>query len=117
MSYDTYIINLKQDTDKYERMQKRLDNVGIKYNRFDAYYGKDLSSDYDPLISSYKEYIPKSVIGCGLSHYMVCNEHFKNDKNKIALILEDDAVPLFKNKSDIDKVIKNAPKDWEIILL
>ena len=117
MSYDTYIINLKQDTDKYERMQKRLDNVGIKYTRFDAYYGKDLSSDYDPLISSYKAFIPKSVIGCGLSHYMVCNNHFNKDKNKIALILEDDAVPLFKNKTDIDEVIKNAPKDWEIILL
>ena len=48
---------------------------------------------------------------------MVCNNHFNKDKNKIALILEDDAVPLFKNKTDIDEVIKNAPKDWEIILL
>jgi len=117
MSYDTYIINLKQDTDKYERMQKRLDTVGIKYTRFDAYYGKDLSSDYDSLISSYKTFIPKSVIGCGLSHYMVCKNHFKKDNKKIALILEDDALPLFKNKTDIDEVINNAPKDWEIILL
>lgn len=117
MSYSTYIINLKQDTDKYGRMQKRLDKLGLKYTRFDAYYGKDLNSDYDLLISNYKEFIPKSVIGCGLSHYMACYNHFKNDKNNIALILEDDAVPLFKNKKDINDIINNAPKDWEIILL
>ena len=117
MSYNTYIINLQQDVDKYDRMQKRLNNIGIDYKRFDAYYGKDLSSDYDPLISNYKQFIPKSTIGCALSHYMVCNSHFKNDKNKIALVLEDDAVPLFKDKKSIDKIINDAPKDWEIILL
>jgi len=117
MSYDTYIINLKQDVEKYQRMEKRLKNIGINYTRFDAYYGKNLDDKYDPLISNYKQFIPKSTIGCGLSHYMVCNNHFKNDKNKIALILEDDAVPLFKDKKIINKIINDAPKDWEIILL
>ena len=117
MSYDTYIINLKQDVEKYQRMEKRLKNIGINYTRFDAYYGKNLDDKYDPLISNYKQFIPKSTIGCGLSHYMVCNNHFKNDKNKIALILEDDAIPLFKDKKIINKIINDAPKDWEIILL
>ena len=34
MSYDTYIINLKQDTDKYDRMQVRLYNLNIKLHYF-----------------------------------------------------------------------------------
>lgn len=117
MSYNTYIINLKQDVEKYQRMENRLNNIGISYSRFDAYYGKNLDDRYDQFITKYKAFIPKSTIGCGLSHYMVCKNHFANDKNKIALVLEDDAVPLFKNKRTINKIINDAPKDWEIILL
>ena len=116
MSYDTYIINLKQDTDKYERMQDRLDNLNIKYTRFNAVYGKNIGNEYNDLIIN-KPILPRCAIGCSLSHYLVCKQHFDNDKNKIALILEDDAVPLFKNKKVIDKIIEDAPKDWEIILL
>ncbi len=116
MSYNTYIINLKQDTDKYNRIKQRLDNINIKFKRFDAIYGKDIGNKYDQIIWN-KEYIPKSVIGCGLSHYLVCKSHFDNDKNKIAMILEDDAVPLFDNKTVINKIINDAPKDWDIILL
>lgn len=116
MSYDTYIINLKQDTDKYARMKIRLQNIGLKHTRFDAINGKYIKDRYDDLIMN-KEFIPRSTIGCALSHYIVCNEHFKHDKGKIAMILEDDAVPLFKNIKDIDNIIKDAPKDWEIILL
>ena len=116
MSYDTYIINLKQDTDKYERIQERLNNLNIEYNRYNAIYGKHVGNKYDHLINN-KEIIPRSTIGCSLSHYLVCKDHFGNDKNKIALILEDDAVPLFKNKKVIDDIINDAPKDWEIILL
>ena len=116
MSYDTYIINLKQDTDKYERMQHRLDNLNIKYTRFNAVYGKHIGNEYDHLIIN-KPILPRSAIGCSLSHYLVCKQHFDNDKTKIALILEDDAVPMFKNKNVIDNIIEDAPKDWEIILL
>ena len=116
MSYDTYIINLKQDTDKYERMQDRLDNLNIKYTRFNAVYGKNIGNEYNDLIIN-KPILPRCAIGCSLSHYLVCKQHFDNDNNKIALILEDDAVPLFKNKKVIDKIIEDAPKDWEIILL
>ena len=46
MNYETYIINLKQDNDKYERMQNRLDNLNIKYTRFDAVYGKHIGDQY-----------------------------------------------------------------------
>ena len=58
MSFDTYIINLKQDVDKYNRMASRLHDVGIKYNRFDAIYGKNVKNEYDQYISTYKEFIP-----------------------------------------------------------
>ena len=116
MSFYTYIINLKQDTHKYQRIKKRLSRIGINYSRFDAINGKNIKNKYDDLIL-YKSFIPRPVIGCSLSHYFVCKEHFAKHKDKIAMILEDDAVPLFKSKIDIDNVIKKAPKDWDIILL
>ena len=117
MSFDTYIINLKQDVDKYNRMASRLHDVGIKYNRFDAIYGKNVKNEYDQYISTYKEFIPRSIIGCGLSHFLTCKNHFNQDNKKVALIIEDDAVPLFKDKNSINQIISDAPKDWEIILL
>lgn len=116
MSYYTYVINLKKDISKYKNIKKNLDNVGIKFTRFNAIHGKKIGDKYNTIINN-KECLPKSLIGCGLSHYIVCKEHFARHKNKIALILEDDAIPLFNDNGTIDKIIKDAPKDWNIILL
>jgi GR25 family glycosyltransferase involved in LPS biosynthesis len=117
MEYNTYIINLKRDHIKYKNISNRLNSIGIEYDRFDAIDGRDINSKYDDYISHYKPFIPRAIIGCGLSHFIACKEHFDKDKTKIALILEDDAVPLFKSKKYINEIIDKAPNDWEIILL
>tara|TARA_B100000902_G_C27292117_1_gene907750 strand:- start:805 stop:1584 length:780 start_codon:yes stop_codon:yes gene_type:complete len=117
MEFKTYIINLKKDTEKYKILSKKLDNIGINYERFNAIDGKNLENKYNDYISIYKKFIPQAIIGCGLSHFFICKQHFTNYKNIPALILEDDAEPLFKNYQQINNVLRNAPKDWEIVLL
>ncbi len=117
MSFDTYIINLQKDTHKYEKISNALNSLGIVHKRFNAIYGKDIGNEYDEYLNQYKHFLPKSVIGCGLSHYLAAKEHFDKDNQKVALIFEDDALPQFKNRSDINSIIKQAPKDWDIILL
>jgi len=117
MDFDTYIINLQKDADKYTKLSNALNKAEIKHERFDAIYGKELDNRYDNYFTSYKPFIPKSCIGCGLSHYFVAKQHFEKDNKKVALIFEDDAVLKFENKADIDKIIEQAPQDWEIILL
>ena len=117
MSFDTYVINLKKDTHKYEKLSKALNSAGISHKRFDAIYGKEVGNEYDEYLHKYKQFIPKACLGCGLSHYLVAKKHFEKDNQKVAFIFEDDASLKFKNQADINNIIKQAPEDWDIILL
>ena len=116
MSYNTYIINMASATDRWNKISKNLDNVGINYSRFDAINGRNIDERYDQYISAMKPVIPDGIVGCGLSHFMVAKQHFENNDN-IALILEDDSIPMFDDKNIIYEVIERAPKDWDMILL
>lgn len=118
MKYNTYVINLKKDIERYNNLSKLLKNVNIDFTRFDAIDGKNVLNEYDKHINlKFKHFIPKSVLGCMLSHAVLSEYIYKNDENDYALILEDDIIPNFKDKRIIDKEISKAPKDWDIILL
>ena len=115
MSYDTYIINLKQDTDKYKRMKIRLQNIGLKHTRFDAINGKYIKDRYDDLIMN-KEFIPRSAIGCALSHYQVIEGAYNSGYENV-LILEED---FYLNK-EFSKFpvfeLNHLDDDWSICYL
>jgi len=116
--FNTYVINLNKDKYKYSKIKKKLLKIGINPIRFDAIYGKTIKNNYNKYLTPFsKLFTPLSVIGCGLSHTTLAEQLYKYDKNYFSLVLEDDAIPLFKNNLDIEKVVANAPKDWDIILL
>jgi hypothetical protein len=118
MEFNTYVVNLENDNDRYVNSVKSLSDVNINPIRFNAIYGKDVKNEYNEHINLlWKPFIPKSCLGCALSHAVLSKQILETDDNDIALILEDDVVPLFKNVQDIFKVIENAPKDWDVILL
>lgn len=116
MSYNTYVINMADSTKRWDQISKHLDDIGINYSRFDAIDGNNIENKYDEYLTFAKPITPNSVIGCGLSHFLATKQHFENNDN-IAMILEDDAIPMFNDKNVIHNVIETAPKDWEIILL
>ena len=117
MEFKIYIINLKQDTQKYKIISEKLDALNFEYKRFEAINGKNIKNIYDNYIFINKIFLPRSVIGCGLSHFLACKQHFTLHPSIPALILEDDAELLFKKSEDINKILRMAPNDWEIILL
>ena len=118
MKFNTYVINLNKDKYKYSKIKKDLFKIGINPIRFDAIYGKKIKNKYDKYLTQFsKLFTPFSIIGCGLSHTILAEQLYKYDTNFFSLVLEDDAVPLFKNSLEIEKVVEEAPKDWDIILL
>tara|TARA_Y200000002_G_scaffold311799_1_gene268900 strand:- start:249 stop:1076 length:828 start_codon:yes stop_codon:yes gene_type:complete len=122
--FETYVINLQKDINNFYKLKNELNLRGIQPKRFNAIYGKNIKNfeKYNNYLSPYcKTFCPKSLIGSGLSHYIllekIYSNHTKNSKSKYSLILEDDAVPLFNSKIDIEKIIKKWPDDCDILVL
>ena len=129
---NAYVINLKSETSNYDKVSGLIRNVKhSKLNpiRYDAIYGKDfvlkLNKYSDPLIYDYYSQFVTSLcikfcsygaIGIGISHLSLSKYIYLNDKNKYAIILEDDIIyidPLI----NITNIVLNAPNNWDIIML
>jgi GR25 family glycosyltransferase involved in LPS biosynthesis len=91
-------------------MEKMFNQHKLNFQRIQAVDGKQLSS-CDERLNPYEQ-------GCTLSHLKAI-ETFYNSGDEYAIICEDDMtlefLPLWKKP--IRSVIKDAPSDWEIILL
>ena len=60
--------------------------------------------------------LPKSAIGCDLSHRKAIQTFLDTSNKPYGLIVEDDAEPLSKYfMEETMDAIKNAPTDWNII--
>lgn len=125
MLFETYVINLKRDIQKYYNLKKIMNKKHINLIRFDAIYGKKITNfkPYDKYISSYCKYFcPRGLVGCGLSHMMLLDNVYKKyckyKNTEFTLILEDDVTPLFDDIQTINNIITNDyPKDCDILLL
>ena len=97
-----------------------LDKINIKNERINAFDGKTLPDN--EIYGRFENYNLKShtkiEFACLLSHLETIRRFSETDK-KIALIFEDDVsldYVKYWNKS-ICNIIKNAPSDWEILML
>jgi glycosyl transferase, family 25 len=107
-----YVINLKRSTDRMEKMSKKLNKIGIKYERFDATDGSKLS---DEEINSFthpicRKYLcSKGMIGCAMSHYRLWKKQIAENQEWM-FILEDDAINPVNDVVDrlekVNKMIK-----------
>ena len=101
----TFVINLDDYKENYTKQLPFLEEIGLKVERFSGINGlKDqhLLAEYTQFISIFaKNFTPKSVIGCALSHILCCKHIYNNclKDNPYFLIVEDDAFPLY-NKND-----------------
>jgi hypothetical protein len=121
---NTFVINLDKYTNNFDKQKPYLENIGLNVTRF-----KGINAIENEHLK-YKQYIhdlalyfsPKSIIGCALSHILLA-KYIKDLNLDIALIMEDDAFPLF-NKKKFNKKLKKTineinilDKDWDIIQL
>jgi len=114
-----YWINLDRSTERRKNMEKMFkDEVfyEIPNVRITATDGK--KDDIYKMIDTAEYSGTDSEYGCLLSHLNAIKK-FNESKYEIALILEDDCTLELKKywKKSIKQIIKNAPNDWEIIML
>lgn len=115
--FNTYIINLKRDYERYVILKDRLEKIGITPTRYDAIDGKNIPEKYNSDLTYLSGIFSTDTMkGCGLSHLDVIRNFYNNDPNDYALILEDDAIPLFNDKEKIEELVQKY-NDYDCILL
>lgn len=131
---DVFVINLDETLEgrrRYAKLKNLENPIFKKSERFKGYYGKTYNykqevneniirerwnvgkwkNQSDKLIA-----LDKGEIGVALSHYYL----WKNiiNKNKITVVLEDDAIKLHEKFDEyFDFLMSKLPKDWDFFLL
>jgi len=119
-SLQTYVINLRDASERWTHMKETLDHVGLDYTRIDAVLGKDLEEPivefnerrFNILTGKHKNY---GEIGCYLSHIKALTEFLKSDSD-YALILEDDVNLPDHLPKLIDEAIAHG-QHWDLLRL
>jgi glycosyl transferase, family 25 len=102
-----WIINLDKSKDRMNKIKENFDKYGIKYNRFSAVYGRDVSSEY---IEKNVNLICKKLlcnygtIGCAASHKYLWKQ-LVDSNEEFYLIFEDDIEINDKSFDIIKKII------------
>lgn len=88
-----FVINLKKDVEKREKVEAQLQALNLDYEIIEAVYGKDLSDEeLEILVKDYKNsYLTKGEIGCVLSHQKIYKK-MQEENIHHCLILEDDVI-------------------------
>ena len=73
----TFVINLDDYQENYEKQLPYLQSLGLKIERFkgiNATKDEHLNPEYKQYISKFaNNFTPKSIIGCALSHVLCLN--------------------------------------------
>lgn len=102
-----YIINLKRRPDRLSKCLAQFSLSTDTVRVVEAIDGYDLETTAPNTIT-------RGEVGCFLSH-MKAVEMIAKNSAPASLVLEDDAV--LDDKEGIVKVLRNAPKMWEVIAL
>lgn len=94
MAIPAYLINLDRSADRLERMQRRLSQLDVAYERIQAIDGKALQAEEIDavriLVPGWLE-ISASEVGCFLSHRK-CWEMIGHGQDQYGCVLEDDVL-------------------------
>jgi len=129
----TFVINLDDYISNYNKQLPYLLNIGLKVERFagvNALKNEHFKPEYQQYISNYaKNFAPKAIIGCSLSHILCCKyiksnySEKTNDSTQFFLIMEDDAFPLYNKEEFYERLNKSLyeiqllDSNWDIIQL
>ena len=127
MKIKTYYINLNKDKKRNEEIINELNKTNLNYERFSGIDGSTIDKKEfveKKIISPFCQIIcTDKMIGCGISHILLYKHIKQHDKNKYAIILEDDIEvinPELNYTKEIKKIIKTYNKqtpNWKIIRL
>jgi len=110
-----YVINLKKDIERKDRIEKIFGKYNISCEFFEAVYGKELSN-----LDEYKR--PDTTLktpgqyGYILSMIKILTDAKKNNYKKI-LVCDDDIILRKNFLIEFDSNIKSIPYDWKLLFL
>lgn len=90
-----YVINLEQSIDRLNLMKNCFDEHNIKFKRFDAIYGRNLTNDVidDNVGTLCKNLLCNyGMIGCAMSHIELWKKLVNDNGTDYYIIFEDDAI-------------------------
>ena len=111
---NTYIINLDQSQDILELITNQCKREGLNCHRFSAVNGKKLDVKTMDIVENKK--IDKGALGCSLSHINLWKKVEKKG-DEMFIVLEDDCIIEKDFNKKLATVLKEAPKNWDIIYL
>lgn len=116
-----YVINMKDSTERLNKIKKEFSKINKSFTRIDAIVGKNLTkNEIKNETSKMCEYFcTPSMIGCFLSHRKAWETMIKNN-DKYAIIMEDDCVFQNNFNKNLDKIITELNTDyktWDFVYL
>jgi GR25 family glycosyltransferase involved in LPS biosynthesis len=117
MTFNTYVINLDSQKKRYEVQENKLNEVGIYPTRISGYTFEEIGESelQKHFVQTTPFLKPRNTVGCSYSHIQALKHFLENDPYDVALILEDDAFPLFTNVVHLEKKLENI--DWDYLSL
>ena len=117
MTFNTYVINLDSQKKRYEVQEKKLNEVGIYPTRISGYTFQEIDKSelQNQFVRTTPFLKPRNATGCSYSHIQALKHFLENDPYDVALILEDDAFPLFTNIVHLENKLENI--DWDYLSL
>ena len=120
--YDLFYINMDKNIYRKNYMENQLNNIDVKFHRIKGVNGHNIKNQKIDYIDGIKfknffNDLSNGEIGCTLSHLKAIKTAYDYNLD-IAIICEDDVFfGTCTLSPDIQYIISNAPKDWEIIQL
>jgi GR25 family glycosyltransferase involved in LPS biosynthesis len=117
--FSTFLINLHNETKRYQHMKEQLDAAGILFEKIEAINGRE----YKPTESEYTDYnaiqkngatLSQGELGCALSHRIAYQKALESNE-EYSLILEDDTVLPNNFKDIIEREIQLNNKKWQYL--
>jgi glycosyl transferase, family 25 len=115
-----YVINLDKSKDRMENIKRIARESNLNIERFPAIYGKNLNYDFlrkNDYLSNKKIIKFNGSLGCYMSHCLLWEKIYKENKYENVLILEDDCIIDKNFNQQMDKLSAYIPKDFDYIML
>ena len=115
------VINLDQDTDRRERVERRMHELGLRWERLAAVDGHRLEPHHEDLIDRAEQsarglQISPGAMGCWLSHRQA-QQMVAHGTDPMALILEDDIAIADDLPGVLDRIERGGAGRFDVIRL
>jgi glycosyl transferase family 25 len=109
-----YVLSLRREHKRRDLLTKRLEEIGLNFEFFDASDGSVFNSLWKKLDNDF--FTTANYLACQISHLSIYADALLNNYKRI-LILEDDAIPRKDINELFDSIKNQIPEYYDILYL